>query len=791
MWKKTGLILLLGYSSFSSAIAQQDIATYFKSQQTKDSLIRTPGLFQTYRLGEKIYWEISDTLLGRDLALTTTIVEGAAQKERKYENRYGFNGDSFGPILLRFQKRENKIRIVDPLYDRLENGTDGPLHPVLSQRGNERLYTTLPIKAQNAHSVLVDVTTTLQRNALFTFEPFNFELKVSSCEPDKTVIKNIQGTPRSVITYISHSYRPIPMSKNAQSYIMSWESAVCITLLPEKPLPMQATDRRVGYFSVGFQDFDQDPYQMTKHFAAKRWRLELSPENREKYDKGELVEPKKTIIFFIDRKTPSRWIPYFIEAVNAWQAAFEQAGFKNAIKAELAPAKEEDPNFSPYDGRYAYISWKPSGESNAYGPSPSDPRSGEISGCHVGVFSSVLDLLQKWYFVQCGAIDERAREIHVPDEILGQLLKLVITHEVGHSLGLEHNFLASSHNSIEQLRDNDFLNKYGITSSIMDYVRCNYALRPEDKVDFKNRIAQIGQYDKLAIEWGYRIFPGKNLEEQQKNREIWLTGKQRDERNRFGSSLDIKAQSEDLGNDHVTINAQGVENLKQLMSMKEIWQVKDVTSRHVLNGRYGAIISHYNNLISHVLKHLGGYSRATCPTRDSMKFFTLESQTYSTQVMQFIRNYVCNSTDWLFHPDITDNLDVNTQTLAYDFYDKIAYDLVERFIPVARVENSGLKNACKLKDYIAELHSLIFPEWTNKQEISEFRYLLQQTYIKNLCSIVQRTNYVPAQVLVNVYEELERIGKEGTFCIKNKEQRKKTIQIQELIQPIKVYINEN
>ena len=101
MWKKTGLILLLGYSSFSSAIAQQDIATYFKSQQTKDSLIRTPGLFQTYRLGEKIYWEISDTLLGRDLALTTTIVEGAAQKERKYENRYGFNGDSFGPILLR------------------------------------------------------------------------------------------------------------------------------------------------------------------------------------------------------------------------------------------------------------------------------------------------------------------------------------------------------------------------------------------------------------------------------------------------------------------------------------------------------------------------------------------------------------------------------------------------------------------------------------------------------------------------------------------------------------------
>ncbi|MFR3331354.1 MAG: zinc-dependent metalloprotease [Odoribacter splanchnicus] len=791
MWKKIGFILLLSCGTILSAPAQQDIAAYFKSQQTKDSLVKIPGLFQSYRLGDKVYWEIPDTLLGRDLALTTTIVRGAAQKNRNYENRYGFNGDSFGPILLRFQKRGNEIWLVDPLYDRLQISKTHPLYPILSQRGNERLYTTLPIKAKNVGSVLIDVTTMLQRNPLFTFEPFNFEVKVTSSDPNKTIIKNIQSTPQSVITFIDRNYRPMSMDMKSESYAMSWETAVCISLLPQKPHSILAADGRVGYFNIGFQDFERHPYQMTKQMAAKRWRLELSPENREKYNKGELVEPENPIVFFIDRNTPTRWVPYFIEAVNVWQAAFEQAGFKNAIKAQLAPTQEEDPNFSPYDGRHAYISWKPSGESNAYGPSPSDPRSGEISGCHVGVFSSVLDLLQKWYFVQCGVVDKRAREIHVPDEVLGEMLKLVITHEVGHSLGLEHNFLASSHNSIGQLRDNEFLNKYGITSSIMDYVRCNFAIRPEDNVDFKNRIAHIGQYDRLAIEWAYRIFPGETPEEQQKNREIWLTEKQADPRNRFGDGLDFKAQSEDLGNDHVELNTQGVENLKQLMNIREIWQAKDATSRHVLNGRHQAIVSHYNNLVSHVLKHLGGYTNSSKAMQDSMKFFTFENQTYSTKVMSFIQDYVCSPTDWLFNPDIITPLGIDLQNSAHDFYDKITSDLVGRFIPISKAEQSGLKDAYALKKYIAQLHDAIFSEWNDNKDISNLRQILQQCYIEKLCSIIQRSNYVPSQVLVNVLEELERIDKAGVSYIKNNPQGKKKIQIQELTQPIKVYTHEN
>lgn len=791
MWKKIGFMLLFSYGTILSVSAQQDIAAYLQSQQTKDSLIRIPGLFQSYQLGNRIFWEIPDTLLGHDLALTTIIVKGAAQKNRNYENRYGFNGDSFGPILLRFQKRENEIWIVDPLYDRLKTDSIHPLYPILSQRGNERQYTTLPIIAKNDQSVLIDVTTMLQRNPLFTFEPFNFEMKVTSCDPDKTIIKNIQSTPQSVIIYINRNYRPIFSTVNTESYPMSWEAAVCITLLPKEQLPILLSDSRVGYFSIGFQDFERHPYQMNKQIAAKRWRLELTPENQKKYDKGELVEPKNPIIFFIDRNTPVRWVPYFIEAVNAWQIAFEQAGFKNAIKAQLAPSQEEDPNFSPYDGRHAYISWKPSGESNAYGPSPCDPRSGEISGCHVGVFSSVLNLLQKWYFVQCGVVDKRAREIYVPDEVLGEMLKLVITHEVGHSLGLEHNFLASSHNSIEQLRDNNFLNKFGITSSIMDYTRCNFALRPEDKVDFENRIARIGQYDKLAIEWGYRIFPGATQKEQQKNRENWLAEKQADSRNLFGSGLDIKAQAEDLGNNHVALNTQGIENLKQLMNMKEIWQIKDATSRHVLNGRYEAIVSHYINLINHVLKHLGGYTNNNKAMQDSMRFFTFESQMHSRNAMTFIKNYVCSPTDWLFNPDIITPLGIDIQNSVFDFYDKITSNLIERFIPISKTEQSGLADTYSLKEYLSELHSAIFIEWDNNQYISNSRQMLQQCYIEKLCNIMEYSNYVPSHVLVNVFEELKRIDKTGMLYIKNNKEGKKTIQIQELIQPIKIYTHEN
>lgn len=784
-------MLLLSYGIILSASAQQEIAAYLKSQQTNDSLISIPGLFQSYQIGNKVYWEIPDTLLGRDLALTTTIVKGSVQKNRDYGNRYGFNGDAFGPILLRFQKRGNEIWLTDPLYDRLHTDSIHPLHSILSQRGDERLYTSLPIKARDSHSTLIDVTTILLRHPLFTFEPFNFEVKVTSSDPNKTIIKNIQGTPKSVITFIDRNYRPMSLRMNSESYAMSWETAVSISLLPREPLSLLPADGRVGYFGIGFQDFEQYPHQMVKQLAAKHWRLELTPDNLKKYAKGELVEPKNPIIFFIDRNTPARWIPYFIEAVDAWQVAFEQAGFKNAIKAKLAPTQEEDPNFSPYDGRHAYISWKPSGESNAYGPSPCDPRSGEIAGCHVGVFSSVLNLLQKWYFVQCGTVDKRAREIHVPDEVLGEMLKLVITHEVGHSLGLEHNFLASSHNSIEQLRDNDFLNKYGITSSIMDYTRCNFALRPEDKVDFKNRIARIGQYDKLAIEWGYRIFPGATPTEQQQNRDIWLTQKQSDPRNLFGGGVDFKAQSEDLGDNHILLNTQGLENLKQLMCMKEIWIAKDAASRHVLNGRYEAVISHYINLTSHVLKHLGGYTNNSQAMQDSMKFFKFETQEYAREAMAFIKNHVCSPTEWLFNPDIVTPLGIDIQNTAYDFYDKITSDLTGRFIPISKTECSGLEEAYPLKEYLTELHDAIFTEWNNDQDISNLRQIFQQCYIEKLCNIMQRTNYVPSQVLVSVFAELERIDKAGMSYIAKNKQGKKAIQIQELIQPIKAYTHEN
>lgn len=791
MFKKTGFLFIFGCCIYLSAIAQPDIQTYLNTQSTANSLKKTAGLFTTYRFNDKVYWEIPDSLLGCDLALTTTIVKGAAQKNRSYENRYGFNGDSFGPILLRFRKKENEIRIVAPLYDRIETDTTTSLTPILSQRGNERLYTALPIIACDSHSTLIEVTSLLQNNYLFTFSPFNFELKVSSPETARTQIKDIQGTQQSVITYINRSYHPMLMSMNQEDYIMDWESAVCISLLPPTQLPTQSIDSRVGYFSVGRKSFSNNPYQAVQYHTTKRWRLELTPENREKYDKGELVEPKNPIVFYIDRNTPKRWIPYFIEAVNAWQCAFEQAGFKNAIRAQLAPTKEENPDFSPYDGHYAYISWKPSGESNAYGPSPCDPRSGEISGCHVGVFSSVLELLQKWYFVQCGVVDKRAREVHLPDEVLGQMLKLVITHEVGHSLGLEHNYLASSHNSIEQLRDNGHLDKYGITSSIMDYVRCNFAVRPQDNVSFENRIARIGQYDKLAIEWGYRIFPGNTPEEQQRNRDAWLTEKQKDPRNRFGDGLDINAQSEDLGNDHILLNSQGIENLKQLMAMKEIWQTQDAVARHVMKGRYEAIVSHYNNLIDHVLKHLGGYTKNGYSPQDSTRFLTYTTQTESKRVIQFIKDYIGNPTDWLFNQEITIPLGIDIQNVVYDFYDRIASELTYRFIPIAKVEQSGLKDAYPLKAYITELHDIIFNEWSSDQDISDIRQIFQQCYIKKLCSIMQRSNYVSSQVLINIHEELERIEKEGTEICKQHQEGKKSLQIRELIQPIKKLTYEN
>ena len=370
----------------------------------------------------------------------------------------------------------------------------------------------------------------------------------------------------------------------------------------------------------------------------------------------------------------------------------------------------------------------------------------------------MLNLEQKWYFAQCGANDPQAWNIEFPDSLQLEQIKQVFIHEVGHTLGLEHNFLGSSHYSIDQLRDNDFLSRYSIGSSIMDYVRYNYALRPQDKVDLKNRRVRVGEYDKWAIEWGYRIFPGKDASEREENRERWNQEKQKDPSLHFSGGIDVRAQAEDLGNDHVIVNTQGIENLKYLCEHPDVWHVTDKTSLYVLQGRYEAVLNHYKQWVQHVLSHLGGKRLAEA---DDENIYIPEKADYNKKVMNFIQTYVLQPPAWMFNKSFTHKLEIDASQEFDRFYEELMSEIIRSLRKVEESENA-CEDMLSVNEFLESMHEGLFVEWTDNVPVSEAKHKIQTLYVNKLCDLLDRSEKITSsKLLVSVMQALNRIKKEG------------------------------
>jgi len=502
-----------------------------------------------------------------------------------------------------------------------------------------------------------------------------------------------------------------------------------------------------------------------------RWRLEPKEADKEKYARGELVEPAKPIVIYIDPATPRQWRPYLIAGINDWQKAFEQAGFKNAIIGKEWP--ENDSTMHMDDARYSFINYLPSEISNAYGPQIHDPRSGEIIQTHIGWYHNVMQLLHDWYMVQAAATDEKARHAKFDEDLMGQLIRFVSSHEVGHTLGLRHNMGASSTVPVDSLRSRHFLELHGHTPSIMDYARFDYVAQPEDSIPAEYLFPRIGEYDRWAIEWGYKISHAKTIEEDRMVSRKWVTDSLgTNPRLWFGADdgetkrNDPRCQSEDLGNNAMQASIYGIKNLKRILPNLDEWTRQDGGSYDDLTSMYRAVKDQYYRYMQHVMMNIGGIY--TTPKSQSDKGLVVEPAPVEMQkqAIAFFNTELFTTPYWILDDKITTLV---TEPAQPDFVQDLQIKALNKLLDIKKLnqllanEHQFNAKAYPLDEYLSSIHKGIWKELKQANPtMDSYRRNLQKAYIGSEQNILLSTNsdYTETDAFTMIRMDILQLQKE-------------------------------
>ena len=702
------------------------------------------GMFAVHQIDDKYYFEIPDSLLGREILMISRIAKTATG--------LGFGGEKMGQQTIIFTRRGDNVDMKTVSYQNVA-ADSLPIAQAIRNSNLEPILYTFDVKslAKDSAGVVIEVTPLLTTDVPFLGMNANQRtaLRVRRLDSGRSYIESINSyeeniEARHVLTYDAQS-----PPTNAATSTITLEINHSMILLPKVPMMPRIFDERVGFFSVRQVDYGLDEQRSTTRTYIKRWRLEPKPADRAAYLRGELVEPAKPIVYYIDPATPEKWRPYLMQGVNDWQVAFEAAGFKNAIVGRLAPTPEEDPEFSPENIRYSVIRYFSSPIANAYGPSEADPRSGEILDSDIGWYHNVMNLLRNWFFVQTAAINPEARGIKFRDDVMGELIRFVSAHEVGHTIGLPHNMKASSAYPVDSLRSATFTAKYNTAPSIMDYARFNYVAQPGDAG--VALMPGVGIYDKYAVNWGYRWLPNITDPTQEKaTLDSWILAKGDDPLYRFGdpSSVDPTSQTEDLGDDAMKASAYGIANLKRIVPNLIEWGTIEGQDYSELSELYGQVLGQWNRYMGHVATNIGGVYQTRKASGQEGAIFEFVEKERMQRAVKFISDEAFQTPTWMINEEIL-GLTESTGSVTPRLIGLMSNALnnvlnTQRMQRLVEYEARKGNQAYTLTNLFTDLRSGVWTELSSNRSVDVYRRGLQRGYVERMGSFMVDAPAAPA-----------------------------------------------
>ncbi len=692
------------------------------------------GLFTVRHIEDNYYFEVPDTLLGRLLLCVTrytAVPQGFAR----------LAGEEVSHCTVYLEQRGEKTLLMrqyvlsylandgDNIARTLEKSTVDPMVMAFKVIGRN--------KEKNAQ--LIDVTSLFKQDNNIAGIPgaSKTTLKVGGLSSDRTFIDTIKVFPTNIEVVTTRTYgSQAAASAASKTGSITLGQNTSMVLLPKEPMRKRLWDERVGYFVNQFRQFSDDQTKARHESFISRYRL--VPKDKKKYLRGELTEPEKPIVYYIDPATPKQWIPYLKQGIDDWRVAFEAAGFKNAIEAREWPKHDE--GMSLDDARFSVLRYLPSETENAYGPRIVDPRSGEIIEAHICWYHNVMNLLTKWYMVQCGAQDKRARKMKFDEKLMGQLIRFVSSHEVGHTLGLRHNMGASWATPVEKLRDKQWVEAHGHTASIMDYARFNYVAQPEDNIGERGLFPRINDYDRWAIRWGYQWRPEFNDEFEEKeallketterlrqNPRLWYGGE--------GGGEDPRAQTEDLGDNSVKASEYGISNLKRVMQGLPQWTYEDNDRYDDLAMMYGEVLGQFSRYRNHVMHNIAGTYRNNMPGQEPRVAVPRSRQ---KEALLYLGRNIFQAPEWLYPQAIINKVGINPTISHNSLQDNVIGRLLSGYV-LNTLSNQATTSTSPypIADYLSDVFDQVWLPLANQTEWqAKMRRRLQRSYLSQLNDLI-------------------------------------------------------